>query len=283
MSRDVTTTGRTWSYKENAQALRDTRAALEENGYALLPGVLDGQELGELRHLTDRVAARERDDKTAWYSNGNQRIFNLVNRGRAYVDLIEHPAALHWAELTLGPDVLLSSITANIAAPGNVPQLLHTDQQYVTEPWMYMVTLNVVWLLDDFTAENGGTRMVPRSHLLTRGPVTENIETVPLTGPAGSIALIDGRVWHGTGANTTENEYRRALFAYYCAPFLRQQENVFRSLSSEARRQLSARARKLLGFDVWKGVGVVDGIPREWMGIGRRSGPVNSDGFFPAD
>lgn len=274
-------TVRSWSCPQSPQGMSETLTALERNGYAVLPDVLDATELAVLRDNVDQVAAEERTAGSAWYSNGNQRIFNLLNRGRIFVDLIEHPTALGLAHAMLGPDTLLSSITANIAAPGNVPQLLHTDQQYVPEPWMYPVTLNVVWILDDFTAENGGTRMVPRSHMLTRGPVTENIETVPLTGKAGGVALIDGRVWHGTGVNNTQAEYRRGIFAYYCSPFIRQQENVYRSLLPDIRSSLSPTARKLLGFDAWQGLGVVDGIPREWMGTGRRSGPVNTDGIFP--
>jgi ectoine hydroxylase-related dioxygenase (phytanoyl-CoA dioxygenase family) len=93
--------------------------------------------------------------------------------------------------------------------------------------------------------------------------------------------LIDGRVWHGSGQNKTSSQPRAAILACYCAPFLRQQENVFRSLDPEVRRRLSARMRRLLGYDVWRGLGVVGGLPVDWTGRpGERSGPTNADGAF---
>ncbi|WP_050493472.1 phytanoyl-CoA dioxygenase family protein [Streptomyces sp. NRRL B-1381] len=263
------------------RAIDDALAALHEEGCVVLPDVLDH---GELREIADRlngVAESERKDGTAWFSNGNQRVFNLLNRGQGFVDLIDHPVALALVKGVLGADALLSSITANIAQPGNVPQLLHTDQQYVQAPWFHPLTLNVVWMLDDFTPENGGTRYVPRSHVVGAPPLTEEIATVPLVGRAGGIALIDGRVWHGTGVNRLACEARRGIFAYYCAPYLRQQENVHRSLREEVRSGLSAEQQRLLGYDVWQGLGVVDGIPRHWMGTNRRSGPLDATGDLP--
>ena len=104
-----------------------------------------------------------------------------------------------------------------------------------------------------------------------------------MLGEAGSLGFIDGRVWHGTSSNTTPNERRRGIFAYYCAPYLRQQENVFRSLDTVVRWALSPRMRKLLGYDIWYGLGTVDGIPREWLGTSQREGPVNVDGAFPTE
>lgn len=254
--------------------------ALRRDGFALIEDVLDAHKLGALRRDVYAVAGAERLEASAWYSNGNQRVFNLLNRGERFVRLIDHPLALEVVSATLGPEALLSSMTANIAEPNNVAQLLHADQQYVTEPWSYMATLNVVWLLDDFTSSNGGTAIVPGSHVLGRRPVTQDIATVDLTGKAGSVALLDGRVWHGTGQNCTADVRRGAIFSYYCLPFLRQQENVHRSLVPEVRKKLTPEARRLLGFNAWEGLGVVDGIPREWMGTKQRSGPVNSDGLF---
>ncbi len=257
------------------------RADLVDHGYCVLDRVLSSAEVIKLRARIDEVAVREEAEGSSWHSHGNQRIFMLLNRGEEFVSLTEDPVALDLAEQVLGPDLLLSSITANITRPGNEPQQLHTDQQYVQEPWLYPLTVQVVWMLDDFTEENGATRIVPRSHLWGRAPAGPEPGTVRLLGAAGSVGYLDGRVWHGTGANTTASERRRGIFAYYCAPYLRQQENVFRSLDPDVRRKLSPRMRRLLGYDIWYGLGLVDGLPRQWLGTSQRSGPTNSDGAFP--
>lgn len=252
----------------------------DREGIAVAPGVLGPERVRQLRAILDDVAETERENGTAWRSNGNQRIFMLLNRHEEFLDLIAAPEVLDVVRQRLGPDVLLSSFTANIALPGNVAQALHTDQQYVAPPWQHALTVNVVWMLDDFTEENGGTRYVPRSHAVGWPPVTEDIGTESMTGSAGDVAFIDGRIWHGTGVNRSTGQVRRALFAYYCVPYLRQQENFSRSLDKRVRDRLDANGRELLGFDIWNGLGVVDGLPRDWIGRTNRSGPTNADGIF---
>ncbi len=273
----------TYAPGEPPTARSDVAAAtadLADRGYCVLDRVLGPAEVARLRARVDEVAAREEGDGSAWYSHGNQRIFMLLNRGEEFVSLAEHPVALNLVEQVLGPDLLLSSITANITRPGSEPQQLHADQQYVQEPWLYPVTIQAVWMVDDFTQENGATRIVPRSHLRGRAPTDGEQATVHLLGEAGSVGFLDGRVWHGTAVNTTTSQRRRGIFAYYCAPYLRQQENVFRSLHGVVRRKLSPRMRTLLGYDIWYGLGTVDGLPRAWLGTGQRSGPTNADGAF---
>jgi ectoine hydroxylase-related dioxygenase (phytanoyl-CoA dioxygenase family) len=205
----------------------------------------------------------------------------LLNRGEVFMRLAEHPVALKLVGDILGPDALLSSITANITQPGNVAQTLHADQQYMAEPWPYAATINVLWMLDDFTEEVGATRVVPRSHLIGAIPKDPAVPTIPATGRAGGAVFVDGRLWHGSGANTTRDRTRAAILAYYCSPFIRQQENVFRSLDPRIRRTLRPEQRKLLGYDVWSGLGVVNGFPRHWLGTTQRSGATNADGIFP--
>lgn len=263
----------------------DLAAAMQdvaEHGYAVVPDALEPAELAALRDVLEETSARERADGTAWYSHGNQRIFMLLNRGAGFVRLAEHPTALAGAERILGPNLLLSSITANIARPGNSAQQLHADQEYVHEPWLHSLTVQVVWMLDDFTEANGATRVVPGSHRWGRKPAGPEPSSVRLLGAAGSVGLLDGRVWHGTSPNLTQAERRRGIFAYYCVPYLRQQENVCRSLAPDVRRSLTPRMRALLGYDIWSGLGTVDGLPREWMTTGQRQGPTNPDGAFPA-
>ncbi|MBB6175126.1 ectoine hydroxylase-related dioxygenase (phytanoyl-CoA dioxygenase family) [Nocardiopsis mwathae] len=257
------------------------RADLREHGYCVLAGVLDADEIDTLRGSVLRIAERERDSGTHWSSNGNQKSFMLINHGREFLDLVENPVALDFSAALLGPDLLLSSITANTARPGNVQQQLHADQQYVPEPWPYVSSMNVVWALDDFTEENGATVVVPGSHRQGTAPRPDAGPLVPITGPAGSAVVLDGRVWHAAGANRTESELRVAILSHYCAPFIRQQENIFRSIDPDLRRRLTPSQRRLFGYDIWSGLGVVNGLPRDWAHRKDRSGPTNADGIFP--
>ena len=70
----------------------------------------------------------------------------------------------------LGPKFKLSSLNARSAEPlGDGGQPLHVDSGAVPDDSGYWVC-NSVWMLDDFTPENGATRVVPGSHRSGRAP-----------------------------------------------------------------------------------------------------------------
>jgi len=107
-------------------------------------------------------------------------------------------------------------------------------------------------LLTDFTRTNGATLVAPGTHLEPNPHkfYVEPPEMLTLEAPAGTAVFLDGRTWHGTGINTTAHK-RSAIFAYYCRPFLRQQENFALSLSSAERESYDEELLALLGFREW--------------------------------
>lgn len=261
------------------ESLDKAFANLDSDGFCVVPDVLGKHQVDQLNGVLDALAAQERTTGTSWYSHGNQRVFNLANKGQIFLDLIAHPLALELARHMLGPDCLLSSITANIANPGNTPQHLHADQGYIPQPWPRAEAVNLIWVLDPFTAQNGATRIIPGSHRWASPPAPKS-RTVALEAPLGALVCMDGRVWHGTGRNETDGTPRRGLFAYYCRPYVRQQENFSRSLRRDLLDRLSPTQRALLGFDIWEGLGSVNGLPVDWMDGRQRIGPTNEDGLF---
>lgn len=255
----------------------DPASGVRAAGFDVQPKLLTNERVLELRSRVQELAASDRCAGTAWYSGMNQRVYDLANKGERFVDLAMAPPALAVVEALLGEYAMLSSLTAHVVAPGSGAQELHCDQEYVWRPWPYPVVVNVVWALDSFDSVTGGTRIVPGSHEASIARTAENVKTV--VAPAGSAVFLDGRAVHGSGTNHSP-EPRVAILALYCAPFLRQQENAARSLSRSVRNSLSARGRRLFGFDVWRGLGAVGGLPTEFMHKETRSGPINTDGAF---
>jgi ectoine hydroxylase-related dioxygenase (phytanoyl-CoA dioxygenase family) len=116
---------------------------------------------------------------------------------------------------------------------------------------------NAMWMVSDFTEQNGATRIVPRSHLSGGDPdpsVPHRVPTVAATGPAGTAVVFDGRLWHGAGANKGQ-EPRTGITANCCGPQCRQLENYTRGMRPEALSACPPEILKRLGFATWSSYG----------------------------
>ncbi|MET0325463.1 MAG: phytanoyl-CoA dioxygenase family protein [Ilumatobacteraceae bacterium] len=175
---------------------------------------LTGAELAALNTRLAEQAAAEREAGLAFVDGGgaNQRVWNLPSKGAEFVDLLRKPLVRQLARHILQGDYCPSSHTANIAGPGGAPMVLHSNQGYTPQEIDLPLTMNVMWMLVDFTDDNGATRLVPGSHRVrAEPPRDEAVETVAGVGPAGTALVFDGRVWHGTGANTSVDQYRAGV------------------------------------------------------------------------
>ena len=245
--------------------LTQAKADLASLGYCLLEGLMTPAQVAAVRGRIVELADAEIADGTDYVYEGgaNQRVWTLLNKGDVFVDLALDPTVADLMNHLLGFGWLLSNIDANIAGPGGKPMFLHADQSFAPPPWPYPLVANAMWMLDDFTQENGATRVVPGSHLKGEGPMPtiEDRLTTPVTGPAGTVMVFDGRLWHQTGSNVTERERRHGILQYCCRPFVRQQENWFLSIDPavlERRPEL----RPILGYEQYLSLGMVDGMPR---------------------
>jgi ectoine hydroxylase-related dioxygenase (phytanoyl-CoA dioxygenase family) len=225
-------------------------------GYCILERALSKAAVAALQARVDEQAAGEAAAGCGFVESGiNQRIWMLPNKGRIFRDLVLHPLVERFMSELLGPRFLLSSLTANIARPGGAAMYLHTDQGYVDFWTEKPLVANLLFMLDDFSEANGATRVVPGSHLVRDLRRWAPEETVPAEGPAGSVMVFDGRLAHGTGANRTQREARRAVLAYHCRPFIRQQENFFLGLDPQVRTTERPEFLSRLGFEIWAGLG----------------------------
>ena len=126
--------------------------------------------------------------------------------------------------------------------------------------------MNTMWALQDFTEENGATRLVPGSHTWTDRMPKPSDPVVTATMPAGSVMFYTGRIWHGGGANTT-GEPRLGVILEYVAAWLRPQENHLLAVPREVAAELPERLQELLGYNIYPPfVGYVDGRhPRRFI------------------
>src|SRR2546421_272682 len=116
--------------------------------------------LTRIRTRIDELNRGERDGGIGFLESegANQRVFNLVNKGEVFEEIVQLPAIMDIMARLLGGDCILSGFSSNTTGPGGEPMLLHSDSGYVPPPHPdYLLSANAIWLLDDFTLENDGT------------------------------------------------------------------------------------------------------------------------------
>lgn len=145
--------------------------------------------------------------------------------------------------------------------PGSEQQYPHRDEAV----WAHLpmphpeIQLASVIALNDFTAENGATRVAPGSNRWERDRVAEYHELVPAEMKAGSAVLYLGSTIHGGGPNTTEGQRRRGMHLSFNVGWLRTEENNYLVNPLESVRDLPERAQELLGYRVHDAISIAGG------------------------
>jgi len=233
------------------------RQQLDEQGYVLLDGLMDARLLASLRETLLALYHDEGDRAGHEFRQEAQahRLANLVNKGDVFRQAIVMPRVLDLVRHVLGPDLKLSSLNARSADPHSEDgQPLHVDMAAVPDERGYWVC-NTIWMLDDFTTDNGATRMVPGSHRWGRrpqdvltDPMAPHPDEVLLLGKAGGVAVMNSHLWHGGTANRTDRP-RLAMHAFYCRRDKPQQQYQKQLLSADVQAALSPELRDILALD----------------------------------
>ena len=230
------------------------RRQLDEEGYLVLPGLMTPELLGALRRRIDELFAEEGAGAGSEFKQEPEarRLANLVNKGDIFEDVILTPRVLEGMAHILGPRFKLSSLNARSTDPHSASgQPLHADSGAIADDAGYFVA-NSVWLLDDFTPENGATRFVAGSHRWRRLPEPDFYKAHPneqlVLGKAGDVVVMNAHMWHGGTANRTSAP-RRAMHVYYTRYDQPQQQYQKRWLSGAVQARLSPAARGILALD----------------------------------
>lgn len=235
----------------------EMQASLARDGFVVVPDLMPAADAVKIRQRLTAAAEESRRRGMPTYiatldpNDRNVRVFNLLDLDPVFRDLILHPFATSAARYLLGEHWMISNFTANIALPGSRRMAIHSDQALVIpEPWTAPWALNVIWCLDDTDEANGATRYLPGSHRFSSAaevPADASARTLPFEASAGSAIVMEGRLWHTSGENTTTDRERALLFAYYSRDFIRPQVNWNASLSAEVMATLSPELHIRLG------------------------------------
>jgi ectoine hydroxylase-related dioxygenase (phytanoyl-CoA dioxygenase family) len=242
------------------------------------PGVLDRLEAELAPHM---VATPYGDD---FSGHRTRRTGGLVARAPSSHQLVMHPTVTGAVGSVLGHATTFQLHLTQVISiePGQDAQYVHRDQwafDFFSFPAGYEVTCNTIWAMTDFTAENGGTRLIPGSHRYDDKLTFTEADTEPAEMRKGSVLLYTGALYHGGGPNRSES-IRNGVNITYCVGWLRQEENQYLSVPADVARELPDDLLRMMGYAPGAyALGYVDDL-RDPIAVLRGGGPQSS--FGPA-
>lgn len=256
--------------------LEEAIAVIERDGGVILEDFFDSRTVEELRADIDAAMGSTPWGQDDFSGHHTKRLYGIFQHTRHAATTVRHPMyagiASHFLEVPrsgyLGEDrfELPPSYTVGVSSiidihPGEGAQPLHRDDGV----WMWrhpegyhQARVQIMVAVTDFTAENGGTMVIPGSHLWDddRGPTVE--EAVPTEMRSGSALIWVGGTFHGGGTNTSDSN-RIGLTIGLDLGFLRQEENAYLTYPTEVVKGFDEDIQRLLGWSVcMPGTGFVE-------------------------
>ena len=241
--------------------------ALERDGYVYFPGVLDAEEVAQLRATMDGLEAIPTSlDTYQTAQNGgkflNKVINNSFNRDPLYLQFLDKSPIIEVAEATHGEDCHCIGMQSWLTGPGRPDQTLHTDWLPINLPAdirsdprvkvpIFITTAH--YYLNDMYEELGPTKFVPGSHYSGCSPNGETTwkdrSEESILCQAGDVVLFRSEVWHRGSANRSP-ETRYLLQVHYAMRMITQKYppylNKFQ-FDESILEQANPRQRRLLG------------------------------------
>jgi ectoine hydroxylase-related dioxygenase (phytanoyl-CoA dioxygenase family) len=232
-------------------------AGLEYVGYSIIEGVLDDVQVAETRDGLYAVQSRIVDEV------GEERLARAGELGVLRLMLAYEP---HFFSL-LDLDPVLAVVDATVSDTA----ILHLQNGLVLPPLApdeardvfqlrfhrdfprvvngYLMSINTFFAVDDFTAENGGTLLVPGTHQRASVPPDAYLAAaaVPAECRAGAMIVFDSTLFHAAGQNRSGRD-RLAINQQFTRSYVKQQVEYVRALGEETVLAQKPRTQQLLGW-----------------------------------
>ncbi len=179
----------------------------------------------ELAAFEDRASIGASD----FEGHHTRRLGAPLPRSSTFQSIAMHPAVMAAGDHALGHATTWRFSAAEYIeiGPGQEGQRIHRDQwKYDMVDFDFEIEMNGMWAITDFTEANGATRVAPGSHRWSNREKLSVEDTIAAEMTQGSLFLYTGSVYHGGGANTSD-EWRSGLSLQHALGWLTQSTNQF--------------------------------------------------------
>lgn len=236
---------------------------IKKNGYTILENVITAEECEHYKRLLEttyeKYSSKYYTDQSksshSLHSKVNEKVvYNLHNKDLDWYKLFENENVVSILDVMLKEGSYknqepyhLLNISARTPLNGTGEQQLHLDSNLPGGD--FPIIMVVLWMFDDFTKENGATRIVPGSHKFNSYAVDgKSYESeIQAVGKKGSVLIYNASLWHG-GANNMTNRTRWSLVLGYGRWFIKPSYDFFKNTPDAIYQNLSEAQKELLGF-----------------------------------
>jgi hypothetical protein len=225
----------------------DAARELQQRGFVVLSGLVPAGHMARMCRAYDAaVSSAAAVDVNV--GSTTTRVNDFVNRGAEFDALYVLPPLLDACRQVIGRPFKLSSLHARTLRPHSLVSALHVDVQRESADWP---RVGFILMVDEFRPDNGATRFVPGSHQWSGTPedmpdrTADHVSQVLACGPAGSLLVFNGSVWHGHTANASGGP-RRSLQGAFIPRSGRAGTDFSARMRAETRARLTPLAKYLL-------------------------------------
>ena len=228
-----------------------TEEITQGKGYVLLPDLLSRQQAAKARSLILEFAQQSRENNQLIVQGAKERLYGLIYKDSIFAELIQNQDILSVIEAILGEDIILGGFSAHILHPGAQRIGVHVDYPYwaMSSPFPKypILEIQVIWLMEDFTADNGAPLFAAGTQNLATKPDIKQFEKTAekITGTAGTAIISHGLCWHDTSVNCSDRP-RVSLLGNYTPQYIHPLENNLFDYKGETVTNSSPKLRKLL-------------------------------------
>lgn len=232
------------------QTIDEHKYLIETVGYNAFPGFFS-EEVCE--YLKERLFKAVNEYKPLGSDRSIKDQFHLHDlmcRDIVFLELLEDPRLQQIAASILGDHWIMYAFTSSSLPPHgkNYGSRLHVDSPRLIPG--YHSNFGFLWALDDFTLENGATKLLAASHHSATAPSEEFFEKncVRAVCKKGTLLAFSPRLWHRAGENNSDN-WRHSLTMNLCRPYMKQRMDWVRFIPKELADKVNGQARRIIGYD----------------------------------
>ena len=228
-----------------------TKEITQGEGYVVLPDLLSRKEASNARDLILQLAEQERQENKLIVQGKKERLYGLIYKGDIFASMVQDSLILSVIKAIIGEDAVLGGFSAHILHSGAKNMGIHVDYPYwamsAPYPKYPILEIQVIWMMEDFTANNGAPLFVPGSQNLATRPEQKKFDQTArkITGTAGTAVISHGLCWHNTSDNTSDRP-RVSLLGNYTPEYVHPLENNLFDSQPETIKNASPQLRKLL-------------------------------------